>query len=305
MTENRNDTALKRGISRFMRGASVEITPHDEKSLEELKDLLPPHSVLYVAHVPKASIMDVVKTAGRVQEAGFEACAHIAARRVAGEAELRMALLGLRERGCSRILLIAGDNGAPAGPYAGTVEILKSGVIQECGIRHVRVAGHPQGNKDIELLRLWQALRDKQAFAEQTGVDVQIVTQFGFDGQAIVDWLRELRDRGISLPVHVGLAGPTPLHKLVRYAMLCGIGTSLKAAMSHKGILGGLTDGVKAVDEVLSEFVRGCSAADRAALAGAHLFSFGGCVATARWLNAVAAGNFEIKRDNTGFNVRD
>jgi hypothetical protein len=37
----------------------------------------------------------------------------------------------------------------------------------------------------------------------------------------------------------------------------------------------------------------------------AHFFCFGGVLKTARWANAVLAGNFELNREGTGFTVSE
>ena len=63
------------------------------------------------------------------------------------------------------------------------------------------------------------------------GIGMHLVTQFGFDAAAICKWGRELSPQGVRLPVHIGMAGPAPITKLVKYAMACGVGASLRAAL--------------------------------------------------------------------------
>ena len=43
-----------------------------------------------------------------------------------------------------------------------------------------------------------------------------IVTQFGFDPQVFLDWLQDLRIRGIHSPVRIGVPGPAGIATLVR-----------------------------------------------------------------------------------------
>lgn len=297
--------ALKERIVDFVRSASMEITPHDEQYLPELETQLGRGAVVYVAHTPKVGLQDVVRTACTVQGQGFRACPHVAARRLQSEADLRAALGRLRDAGCDRILLIAGDSAEPSGPYPGTLEVLASGAMVDCGIGMIAIAGHPEGNPNIGPAKLWEALAAKQAFAKRTGASVYVVTQFGFNVPAIIAWGRQARERGIDLPVHVGLAGPAPLNKLIRYAMLCGIGASLRAAVTHKNLLMKLTKAARSAEEVVTALVRNCTDTDRKTLIQPHFFPFGGSVAAARWIRAVRDGRFDLKPDGTGFSVRD
>ncbi len=56
----------------------------------------------------------------------------------------------------------------------------------------------------------------------------QIVTQFGFDAEAVVNWESNLRQDGIELPIHVGMAGQAPLRQLLGCAMRCGVTASMR-----------------------------------------------------------------------------
>ena len=80
-TEFISGATLKERIVDFVRGASTEITPADEKRLPQLADLLPPRTAVYVAHVPNTTLSCVVKAALTVQRAGLVATPHIVARR--------------------------------------------------------------------------------------------------------------------------------------------------------------------------------------------------------------------------------
>ena len=86
---------------------------------------------------------------------------------------------------------------------------------------------------------LWSALKVKQAFADRTGLGMFIVTQFGFNGNALRDWEPELSRNDVRLPILAGIAGPAPLSKLIKFAMRCGIGASLRIVMRN---LSGVND---------------------------------------------------------------
>jgi methylenetetrahydrofolate reductase (NADPH) len=293
---------LKMRIVEFLRDASIEITTHDQKYFPELRQHVNPGAVVYVAHTPKASLQEVVDTACELQRMGFRACPHIAARRMASEGTLRAALDQVREAGCDRVLLIAGDAPQP-GPFPSTLEILASGILAECGIRVAGVAGHPEGNPNIAEEQLWQALAVKQEHEDRGPVRLQIVTQFNFEADRLIEWGRELRRRGITMPVHAGFAGPTPLDKLVRYAMFCGISATFRKLKADKSMVGNLAKAARAVDSILTAFLSQSTDADRGIFVQPHFFPFGGVAATAAWMRALQDGNFELKADGSGFTL--
>jgi len=286
--------ALRDRIIEFAGRASLEITPHDRNMPAALTGRLPAGSTLYVTHTPNTTLIQVAELAGAVERAGFRACPHIAARRLHGREELAGALERLRDAGITRALLIAGDLDTPAGPYEGTLEILESGLIEAAGIRTVGVAGHPEGHPRVSTDTLWQALERKQAYARRTGVAVYAVSQFGFDAAALADWDREMTARGIALPVHAGIAGPASLKSLARFAILCGIGASLRALLTSPAAFATLKSLVKTVDEIFPALVGILDGAAGRRIVQPHFFAFGGILKTVEWLEAVHAGRFDL-----------
>lgn len=295
---------LRAAILEFVQQASIEVSPGEEPELPNLVRSLPARATVYVAHTPRASIAEVVSLAVRVREAGFVACPHIVARRLESERQLIETLAELGGAGIDSILLVAGDLRQPAGPFPSTLEVLDSGLTLDYGIRSIGVAGHPEGDRSIGPTLLWQALLRKQAFARSTGTALRIVSQFGFNAQAILDWEQQLLRHGIEMPVHVGLVGPTPLPKLIRYAMRCGIGASLQALVKNNSALSVATRVAITPEEMLTELVRGRFGRSRTQLVQPHFFCFGGAAATASWLHAVREGSFDLTADGARFVVR-
>lgn len=295
---------LRQRIIEFAQGASMEISTPDEETIPQLAQTLPPGSTVYIAHTPKATLDDVVRVAIKVQQAGLRASPHIVARRIASETALRDALRRVHEAGVEQILLIAGDLTPPAGNFTSTLEILDSGATVDAGIRILGVAGHPEGNSAIPEPTLWTALQHKQAFAERTGSKMHITTQFGFDPDAMCLWDRQLVAHGITLPVHLGVAGPTPLPKLLKYAKHCGVGASLGAMMKNMNVLRRVTGLAASTDEMFIGLIRACAARGATQIVKPHLYAFGGVLATARWLRAVMDGAFDLRPDGDKFTVR-
>ena len=190
-----------------------------------------------------------------------------------------------------QILLVAGDVEHPAGEFASTLEILDSGILERCGIARVGVAGHPEGNKSVGPMLLWEALQIKQRFAERTGIGMHIVTQFGLNAAALGAWQRELSQHGVSLPVHAGIAGPAPLAAPISFAIQCGIGASARILMRNLSAAGSVAELATTPDQHLLALL---AAPLPEQIVAPHFFAFGGSLETARWMRKVAAGEFEV-----------
>lgn len=286
---------LKSRIAAFAAAASVEITSGDRELPAQLAGRLPAGTALYIAHTPNTTLAEVAEVACIVQRAGFAACPHIVARRIASRAELEPALSRLQEGGVRRALLVAGDQSPPAGAFASTLDIIESGALEAAGLASIGVAGHPEGNPNIDATQHVDALRRKQAWGQRTGVAVHVVTQFGFEPAALASFDRTLTLNGIRLPVHAGVAGPASLKSLARFAALCGIGVSLGALLTNPGALGALKSLVKTVDEIFPAIVALCEGDLARRIVQPHFFAFGGVLKTVEWLEAVRAGRFDLE----------
>ena len=294
---------LKRAAVAFTRRASTEISSHDEQLLEALAQRLPAGMSVYVAHTPKSSVEDVLRVAGKVQALGFAASPHLVARRLPSADALRDILARLRAHGIEQVLLVAGDVDRPIGPFSSTLEVIATGALEEAGLKRIGVAGHPEGHPAVAAPELLAALRAKQEFAARSGIAMHIVTQFGFNPQGICAWDRMLTQEGITLPVHIGIAGPTPISKLIKFAIQCGVGTSMRSLVKNAGAVASLTGLAAGPDEMLLGLLRGCAQHAGSRLVQPHFYSFGGALASADWLRSVMHGAFDIAADGGRFTV--
>ena len=298
-------TSLRARIREFVTAGSTEVTPHDEKYLDEMARLLPAGFPVYVANTPKTSPDEVVRVALRIQELGLTASPHVIARRVVDAHRLRDRLRVLVAGGVQQVLLVAGDVAIPNPAFSSTLELLESGVICDAGIQRVGVAGHPEGHPVVADDILWQALERKQAIARATGLRMHIATQFGFDSRSLINFEQGLAARGINLPVYAGVAGPTPFTKLLRYAAHCGVGASLRAVAGNALSLGKLPHLVTRSDEMLLGVYRAKQANPDSRILAPHFFAFGGVLETARWLRAVISDSFELDSAERGFSIKN
>jgi methylenetetrahydrofolate reductase (NADPH) len=295
---------LQGAIRAFLRGYSIEATPHDAKHAAEFERVLQPGTAIYVAHPPGVSLDAVVNFSGELKAQGFVPVPHIIARKLESRAQLERALEALGKLGVDEALAIAGDIAVPNAAFDSSLEVLETGLFSRYGFREVGVAGHPEGSKAIGEQRVAQALAGKAKFAETASFKMRIVTQFGFDPDAVTEWEETTRAAGIELPIHVGMAGPASLRQLAKFAMMCGIGSSARMLMTRTGATANLLR-TQAPDELVTHLARHRAVNPASRLRKAHFFAFGGVLKTARWANAVVAGTFELNREATGFDVSD
>jgi methylenetetrahydrofolate reductase (NADPH) len=291
---------LQERIVAFMQAASMEITPSEQKHLPALRELLSKGRVVYVSHVPSATLAQVVKAAMAVQGAGFKATPHIVARRISYPETLRAALAELTAGGVEQVLLVAGDTEHAAGEFDSTLDVFASGILEKSGIKSIGVAGYPEGQRGIGPMLLWNALKIKQAFADRTGLAVYLVTQFGFNGNALRDWEPELARHDVRLPIHAGIAGPAPLSKLIKFAMRCGIGASLRTVMRN---LSAVTGGAELATTPDQHVLRLMQLSSSTRVVAPHFYSFGAALETAHWIERVISGDFVIDPAESRFLV--
>jgi len=287
-------------IAAFMRTGSLEATRPNADDVAALKAAAPPGTAIYLSAVLTRPQEEVVAQASLVRAAGLEPVPHLAVRNFASGDALRRFLDRLAaEAGVRRLLVIAGDRAEPAGPFRGALEAIDSGLITRSGITEIGISGYPDGHPRIADHELERVLAAKLEAAAQTGLNATIVTQFCLDATPIIAWVRRLRAHGIDHPVRVGLAGPTSLTTLMRYARRCGVRAATQGLARNAGLIKHLL-GAAAPDSIIRTLIE----ANRDGALGdiaPHLFSFGGIGATARWAAGAAAGRVKIDRD--GFAV--
>jgi len=288
-------------IADFVRGFSLEATRPSADDVADLADTAPKGTRVYVSAVSTHLARESIEAAIELCKAGFEPVPHLAVRNFATADELDDFLARMSgEAGVQRALVIAGDRDEPAGDFRSSVEVIDSGALQRHGIVEIGIAGYPDGHPRIPQLDLDRALAEKLRAAETTGVAVHIVTQFCFDGAAIVKWLLRLRGFGIEHPVRVGLAGPTNLSTLLRYARRCGVRASAQGLARQAGLVRQLF-AMSAPDALVRALAQ--ARADRhVGEIAPHFFSFGGLARTARWAEAVAQGRIALE-GGEGFRV--
>jgi methylenetetrahydrofolate reductase (NADPH) len=196
---------------------------------------------------------------------------------------LQELLAGLRGEADVRRLLVIGGDVDTAGPFTDALAVIQKGGLSGAGIEEIGIGAYPEGHPRIPAARLEAALDEKIAAVTAQGLRVHIVSQFSFSPDRILDWLRQLRGCGISKPVKIGMAGPTSVPALLRYARRCGVAASLRGLAS--GVASGLVGHVGP-----GRIIEALSGANDLGDVALHYFCFGGTLETARYACEAAEG---------------
>lgn len=272
-------------VEAFLQGYSIEVMPRTAEKVEDFKALLPAGTRVYIAHIEGTPISDMVATAKRLNADGFPVMPHFPARIIPDRATLADWIARYQgEANVKQALLLGGGVNTPAGDFDSSMQLLDSGLFD--GFDRLHVAGHPEGNKDIDKdggdRIVMQALRWKQSFSERTDVKMAITTQFCFDAAPVIAWADRLAAAGISLPIHIGIAGPAKLQTLIKFAIACGVGPSLRVLQKRAMDVTKLLLPYEPTD-VVTALAAHKVANPEFGIASVHFFPLGGIKTNAAW----------------------
>ena len=220
-------------IKKFLDGFSVEVTPKAASKIENFEDYIPSGTLVYIAHIEGTPIEEMVETAKKINDQGFCAMPHFPARIIKDKNVLEDWISRYKnEANVSNALLIAGGANKPDGEYDSSIQLIESELFDKADFNNLHIAGHPEGSMDIDpdgsTTNVDQALSWKNEFSKRTDANMAITTQFSFDASSVISWANNIKEAGIDIPVHIGIAGPAKLQTLLRYSIECGVGASIK-----------------------------------------------------------------------------
>ncbi|WP_400088567.1 methylenetetrahydrofolate reductase [Yoonia sp. R78084] len=271
----------------FLKDYSIEVMPRTAEKVDDFRELLPAGTRVYIAHIEGTPIEDMVATAKRLATDGYKVMPHFPARIIKDEATLADWIARYQgEAGVDQALLLAGGVATPHGDYHSSMQLLESGLFDKAGFKRLHVAGHPEGNRDIDKdgsdKNVMDALRWKQRFSETTDAEMALATQFAFEAGPIIAWADALKDAGITIPVHIGIAGPAKLQTLIKFAIACGVGPSLKVLQKRAMDVTKLLLPYEPT-EVLTELAAHKAANPDFNITNVHFFPLGGIKTNANW----------------------
>ncbi|HXJ17037.1 MAG TPA: hypothetical protein VNM68_07540 [Candidatus Polarisedimenticolia bacterium] len=280
------------GVAAMLRGYSVEVSPTSEKIIASCLERLEPGTEVYLTWIPGEDPYAMVAPAAKLRRAGLFPSPHIGARHLESAAQLDE-LLGrlVGEAGVDRVLLIGGEREKPLGPFDATLQVMQTGLLQKHNIRRAGISGFPEGHPAISEQVLDESTVAKMNYGRSIGLELQIVTQFCFEGAPIAEWLKRIRAQGVDLPVRIGLAGPAGIATLTKYALHCGVGNSIRALTKSTSFAKLLNerDPEPVIREILAAAPNGDFSAPPLGIAALHFYTFGGLKKTVEWVNAMRA----------------
>ena len=275
----------------FISGYSIEVVPNSAAKIESFKEILPINTRVYIAHLETENIATMVATAKRISEEGFKVMPHIPARIIQNQTMLNDWIsMYQNEAGVEEALLLAGGSTKPVGDYDSSMQLIESGLFDKAGFKRLHIAGHPEGNKDIDpdggMKNVSEALSWKQEFSNRTDADMAIATQFCFDADVVNKWAKNIQEDGIDIPIHIGIAGPAKLQTLLKFSVECGIGASMKILTKRAKDLTKLLLPYKPT-QMLTDLSEYKSKDPTLNIEQVHFFPIGGIKQTTDWLEEV------------------
>jgi len=273
----------------FISGYSIEVIPRSAAKIESFVEVLPKNTRVYIAHIQNEDILSMVATAKRITDEGFRAMPHIPARIIENQTMLNDWIsMYQNEAGVNEALLLAGGSTEPVGDYDSSIQLIESGLFDKAGFKRLHIAGHPEGNKDIDpdggIAKVSEALSWKQEFSKRTDASMAIATQFCFDASVVKKWADSIKEDGIDIPIHIGIAGPAKLQTLLKFSIECGIGASMKVLTKRAKDLTKLLLPYKPI-QILNELAEYKSKDSELNIEQAHFFPIGGIKQTVDWLD--------------------
>ena len=263
--------------------ASLEVSARG-RPIPELTEWWRAGSEVFLPWLPGDEAAHQVQVAKAVAQAGFHPVPHIAVRRFASGRELDEFLArAAGEANVARLLVIAGDIDQPQGPFSSSLDALLSGLPQQHGIKQIYVAGHPEGHPRVPREIMDEALRQKLAWGRDNGISMGVVTQFCFEAEPVIEWLARFQAE-FTEPARIGIAGPANPATLLKFALRCGVGNSVRALQRQAGRFTRLLTET-APDELVDDLVSAAAHA-KIRLPQFHIFPFGGLRTAARWIRA-------------------
>jgi len=229
MSIGKTSTTERDGRDVLLADPRFELLPFE--SFYDQLEHLPDGARIAITSSPQKGVDETVEMAEYVTERGYEAVPHLAARAVRDEDHFEEIAERLLDAGVTDVFVPGGDNDE-AGEFESAYELLTT--MDELGyeFEEVGITGYPEGHHFLDDETIVEAMDKKRPYA------TYIVTQICYDPDKVVAWVEQLRDRGVELPVDVGIPGVMKYQRLLGISRKVGVGDSMKFLRKTTGILG-------------------------------------------------------------------
>ena len=269
----------------LLSGVSIELLPEQALAFAPAQDAFPQGSFVFLPHIAGKPLGPRVDAAKHLIAKGFKPVVHLSARNFTSILEFEGHVRDLDQAGVKCCLAIGGvPSFTPNAVLQSTAEMIRHPAFKSAAFETVFIAGHPEGIAGVEEAQLRNALQDKISELREQRRSIEIVTQFAFDGAAMARWANDLRRIGVIEPIRFGLAGVTSLPKLVKFAVLCGVGASLSVLKRQAGsVLKVMRD--QDPKDVIEALYRDLDPTVASSI-HLHFFPFGGWEKTTTWISS-------------------
>jgi len=255
--------------------------PHYElvpiKGMLEAARLLPAGSFASVTCSPALGLDGSFELALQLSELGLRVTPHLAARRVRAPAHLDSLLERMASAGIRDVFVIAGDQTGHPGAFECGLDLVRELRSRNAGLDTIGVPCYPEGHAFIGQDAIREALLAKSEYADY------MVSQLCFNAGAILDWLRNTRRQGITLPLRIGVPGVLERRRLIGIAMRIGLGDSTRFLRKNTGLIGGLLGPSRYTPDGLLDGLAAGMAESELAIEGLHINTFNQIQATEEW----------------------
>ena len=269
-----SETVAKR-IRQDLQKSYMEIIP--VPGIEDKLDSLPSDMYLAVTCSPTKGVDETLELSEKLIERGFKVTPHIASKCVSGEKHLETIIKKLDELGIESIFVPGGDRPEPMGDFNNALDLLKA--LKKLGhnLNKIGMAAHPEGHPDVSDEILMEALEEKKDLADF------IVTQMCFDAEILNDWMNQIHNKGIELPVWVGLPGVIERGRLLKTSLRIGVGDSLRFLRKKSQVATELMkSSIYNPDDLVRDITEQIDIND-SKLAGYHIYCFNQIETTEKW----------------------
>lgn len=273
---NREMHKTGEALAELLRHPQYEVIPH--RGVEQsVAEHVPRDIGLTVTASPAKGIWPTVEVAERLSRLGYKVAPHLSARLIENKAQLGEIVYSLGEAGVRDIFVVAGDAKTPVGEFSDAHALLVA--VGEIGhpFNEIGIAGYPQGHPIISDEAIVQAMQHKAPYA------TYIVSQVCFEKDVIVDWVRKVRQRGIDLPLYVGMPGAVSKQKLMRISMTLGLGESTRFLKKHNSWLFRMFMSSDYSPNHLIEGLAPELANPESRMGGFHIYTFNDIDKTEKW----------------------
>ena len=270
----RNRTSAA-ALARVLEQARYEVLP-SLSTEDKVLAYLPRDRVVTITASPGKGLGATIDLAERLAGHGYTVVPHLAARMISGRTELAELCERLTGKGISRVFVPGGD-AEPAGDYPDALALLEDLTALGRPFAQVGITGYPESHPTINDDLTVQSMWDKRRHA------THVVSNLTFDPAVVRGWIRRMRDRGITMPLLLGIPGPVERTKLLAMATKIGVGESTRFLAKHKGTFARLAAPGGFTGEKFLEQCAPALAMPDAFVEGLHIFTFNQIAETEAW----------------------